>query len=110
MPSCLITNVTEDRILEACHIKPFSKCESEEEQYDVANGIVLTPTYHVLFDLGFISFKDNGTILISPFLSNMNKSRLQLIDGKTYRIPKKCSKYLEYHRKNIYNQIPDLTV
>ena len=110
MPCCIITNVTEDRILEACHIKPFSKCDNEEEQYDVANGIVLTPTYHVLFDLGFISFQDNGTILISPFLSNMNKNRLQLSDGKKYRIPQKCSKYLDYHRKYIYNQIPELTL
>lgn len=110
MPSCLITSVTEDRILEACHIKPFSKCESEDEQYDVANGLVFTPTYHVLFDLGFISFKDNGEILISPFLSNMNKNRLQLVESKKYRIPTKCAKYLDYHRSNIFNQIPDLNI
>ena len=32
MPQCLITNVTEDRILEACHIKPFSICDNEDEQ------------------------------------------------------------------------------
>ena len=110
MPQCLITNVTEDRILEACHIKPFSKCDNEEEQYDVANGLVFTPTYHVLFDLGFISFRDDGVILISPFLSNMNKNRLQLVDDKKYRIPDKCAKYLDYHRKNIFNQIPDLDI
>lgn len=110
MPQCLITNVTEDRILEACHIKPFSKCENEDEQYDVANGLVFTPTYHVLFDLGFISFKDDGEILISPFLSNMNKSRLQLVEDKKYRIPAKCAKYLDYHRKNVFNQIPDLNI
>lgn len=110
MPQCLITNVTEDRILEACHIKPFSKCDNEDEQYDVANGLVFTPTYHVLFDLGFISFKDDGVIMISPFLSNMNKSRLQLIEDKKYRIPSKCAKYLDYHRKNVFNQIPDLNI
>ena len=110
MPSCLITSVTEDRILEACHIKPFSKCDSEDEQYDIANGLVFTPTYHVLFDLGFISFKDSGEILISPFLSNMNKNRLQLVENKKYRIPPKCAKYLEYHRNNIFNQIPDLNI
>lgn len=110
MPSCLITSVTEDRILEACHIKPFSKCENEDEQYDIANGLVFTPTYHVLFDLGFISFKDNGEILISPFLSNMNKNRLQLVESKKYRIPTKCAKYLDYHRSNIFNQIPDLNI
>ena len=110
MPNCLITGVTEDRILEACHIKPFSKCDGEDEQYDVANGLVFTPTYHVLFDLGFISFKDDGEILISPFLSNMNKNRLQLGENKKYRIPTKCAKYLDYHRTHVFNQIPDLDI
>ena len=110
MPACVITKVTEDRILEACHIKPFSKCDNDEEKYDINNGIILTPTYHVLFDLGFISFNDDGTILISPFLSNMNKNRLNLIEGKQYRLLSGSSTYLEYHRKNIFNQIPDLTL
>lgn len=107
MPACVITKVTEDRILEACHIKPHN-ISTDKEMYDVHNGLIMTPTYHKLFDLGFISFNDNGTILVSPFLSNMNKQRLNIDDGKQYRIPKECAIYLVYHRANIYNQIPDL--
>ena len=38
----------------------------------------------------------------------MNKQRLNIDDGKQYRIPKECAIYLAYHRANIYNQIPDL--
>ena len=106
MPACIITKVTEDRILEACHIKPYNVC-NEEEKYDSNNGLVMTPTYHKLFDMGFISFTDNGTILISPFLSNMNKQRLGLVDNHQYRIPRGCAAYLEYHRSNVYNQIPE---
>ena len=109
MPACIITKVTEDRILEACHIKPYSVC-TDDEKYDPHNGLVMTPTYHKLFDMGFISFNDNGTIIISPFLSNMNKKRLELEDNKQYRIPKTCATYLAYHRTNIYNQIPDLNL
>lgn len=109
MPACIITKVTEDRILEACHIKPYSVC-NDDEKYDPHNGLVMTPTYHKLFDMGFISFNDNGTIIISPFLSNMNKKRLELEDNKQYRIPKTCATYLAYHRTNIYNQIPDLNL
>ena len=109
MPACVITKVTEDRILEACHIKPYSVC-SETEKYDVNNGLVMTPTFHKQFDMGFISFQDNGTIIISPFLSNMNKQRLDLADNKQYRIPRDCSEYLAYHRANVYNQIPDLNL
>ena len=107
MPACIITKVTEDRILEACHIKPYNVCD-EDEKYDVANGLVMTPTYHKLFDLGFISFDDKGCLLISPYLSNMNKKRLCIIDNAQYMVPKKCAKYLSYHRENIFNKLPDV--
>lgn len=110
MSCCIITKVTEDRILEACHIKPYNKCENEHEQYDVNNGIIMTPTYHVLFDLGFISFKDDGTIIISPFLSNLNKQRLNLKDNTKYMMPKGKAKYLSYHRENVFNRIPDFDI
>lgn len=109
MPACIITKVTEDRILEACHIKPFNVC-NDDEKYDVKNGLVMTPTYHRLFDMGFISFNDDGTILISPFLSNMNRQRLGLSESHQYRIPRSAASYLSYHRANIYNQIPDLQI
>ena len=107
MPACIITKVTEDRILEACHIKPYNAC-NEDEKYDVANGLVMTPTYHKLFDLGFISFDDKGYLLISPYLSNMNKKRLCIADNVQYMVPKKCAKYLSYHRENIFNKLPDV--
>lgn len=107
MPACIITKVAEDRILEACHIMPYS-LSSDEEKYDVNNGLVMTPTYHKLFDMGFISFNDDGKIKVSPFLSNMNRKRLNLDENKQYRIPKDCAKYLQYHRNNIFNQVPDL--
>ena len=38
----------------------------------------MTPTYHTLFDLGFISFEDDGKLLVSPFLSNITKHGLLL--------------------------------
>lgn len=113
MPSCIITKVTDDRILEACHIKPHNISLSEgkkEELTDVHNGLIMTPTYHKLFDMGFISFNDNGAILISPFLSNMNKKRLNLRDNDQYKIPKECASYLAYHRTNVFNQIPDIFI
>ena len=110
MPLCPFTNVTEDRILQACHIKPFSDCNTDEERYDYKNGITMTPTYHILFDLGMISFKNNGELLVSPFLSNMNKSRLNLKEGHIYRIQSGSDNYLEYHRTNVFCKMPDLDI
>lgn len=101
MPFCIFTYVTDDRLLQACHIKPHRFCE-ESEKYDYKNGITMTPTYHVLFDLGFISFKDNGELMVSPFLTNRNRDLLNLKSGKTYRLQSGSEKYLKYHRENIF--------
>ena len=81
MPFCPFTMIADDRLLVACHIKPFADCESDDERYDPKNGITMTPTYHTLFDLGFISFEDDGRLLVSPFLSNITKKRLNIKDG-----------------------------
>lgn len=101
MPFCIFTNVTDDRILQACHIKPHRVC-NESEKYDYKNGIIMTPTYHVLFDLGFISFEDNGELMVSPFLTNRNRDLLNLKPGKSYRLQSGSEKYLKYHRDNIF--------
>lgn len=108
MPYCPFTHVADDRILVACHIKPFSVCNNDEERYDCKNGITMTPTYHTLFDLGFISFEDDGKLLVSPFLSNITKQRLNLKDGQNIRLQTGSAKYLEYHRNNIFCKMPSL--
>ncbi|MBQ8304473.1 MAG: HNH endonuclease [Clostridia bacterium] len=104
MPACVITGVADDRLLIACHIKPYSICD-EEEEFDANNGIIMTPTFHYMFDIGFISFKDNGELMISDFLSNLNKKRLDIYNGKPCAINTKSKKYLEYHRKNIFSRV-----
>ena len=68
----------------------------------------MTPTYHTLFDLGFISFEDDGKLLVSPFLSNITKQRLNLKDGQNIRLQTGSAKYLEYHRNNIFCKMPSL--
>lgn len=108
MPFCPFTMVADDRMLVACHIKPFSECDSDEERYDPKNGITMTPTYHTLFDLGFISFEDDGTLLVSPFLSNITKKRLQLNEGGKIRLQTGSGKYLAYHRENIFCKMPNI--
>lgn len=104
MPSCAITQVADDRILVACHIKPYAVC-AEDEEFDVNNGVILTPTFHYMFDIGFISFDDDGSLLISPFLSNLNKTRLHIRDKQPCSINHKSKKYLKYHREHIFSKI-----
>ena len=66
--------------------------------------------YHTLFDLRFISFEDDGTLLVSPFLSNITKSRLNLKDGNKVRLQNGSGKYLKYHRDNIFCKMPVISL
>lgn len=106
MPSCVISQVADDRILIACHIKPFAKCD-EAEEFDENNGIILTPTYHYLFDIGFISFDENANLIVSDFLSKLNQKRLHIETGQASQIKNttKRQEYLKYHRNNIFQKV-----
>lgn len=106
MRECLITGVNDERVLIASHIKPWAICHSIEEKTDKYNGLLLTPTYDRLFDQGFITFLTDGTLQVSPYISQVNIKRLGLINNKTYPLKqhKKREFYLEYHRKEIFKK------
>jgi hypothetical protein len=61
---CRITGVTYQAHLFASHIKPWRE-STNEERLNGENGLLLTPSIDHLFDRGFISFEDNGELLIS---------------------------------------------
>ena len=102
---CIITRVNDERILMASHIKPWS-VSNDTEKIDHNNGLVLTPTYDKLFDQGFITFEDDGGIVISPYISPLNIKKLNLAQGRKYVFPQtdKRKKYLAYHREHIFKK------
>ena len=53
-------------------------------------------------------FENDGTLLISPFISNITKKRLNLKDGMPIRLQTGSDKYLEYHRENIFCKMPTI--
>lgn len=100
--SCPFTHIDEFRLLVASHIKPNAVCNQKEEA-DPNNGIMLSPLFDKLFDKGFISFKDNGDIMISDWLSPQNKSRICFdYDKNDLRLNDERKKYLIYHRDNVF--------
>lgn len=62
---CRITGVANQRHLRASHIKPW-RASTNFEKLDGNNGLLLSPHIDHLFYRGFISFADNGAILVSP--------------------------------------------
>ena len=61
---CAVTRFDKIEILIASHIVPWSKA-TNEERLDVHNGILLSPNYDALFDKHFITFSNEGNIVLS---------------------------------------------
>ena len=97
--------VSDDRLLIASHIKPWVMSNTAEKT-DPKNGFMLTPTIDFLFDRGFITFTNDKKMLISPWLSKITCSKLQIIPEKKYdMLPiQGRERYLNYHREHIFKK------
>lgn len=96
--SCVISKFDDSRFLIASHIKPWKK-SNNLEKIDKFNGLLLLPTFDKLFDLGFISFDDDGKIIISKYLKEIEK--LNLSEKVMIKIKEQNKTYLEFHRNEI---------
>ena len=88
-------------LLVAGHIKPW-RISNDRERLDVYNGILLSPNYDKAFDLGYISFQNNGQILLCE--SAINDLELLNINNssRVNSFSPFHNKYLEYHRNNMF--------
>ena len=100
---CRVTGANKIAHLIASHIKPWSK-SNNRERLDGNNGLLLSPHIDHLFDKGYISFDDNGELLISKVA---DKSTLKFWHVETKNVgaftDEQC-KYLEYHRQHIFKE------
>lgn len=104
-PACRVTGVDNPSLLIASHIKPWARCSSHEERLDAENGLMLTPTIDHLFDKGFISFSDDGLLLVSPKLSETDRSRLGIDSQRVVGAFRGRQRvYLAYHRNEIFRR------
>ena len=105
MSSCPITKISDISLLRHSHIKPWS-VSTDEEKLDGYNGLLLEYGYDMLFDRGWITFENDGTLLISPKIPKELLNLYWLLKhGEKYNIYNKSgkrSKYLEYHREHVY--------
>lgn len=101
---CALTGCELTEILLSSHIKPYRDCDTNREAYDVHNGFLFSPNVDRLFDYGYISFDDEGKIMISEKISKEDLEVLGLnAEMKLTKIEPKHREYLAYHRKNIFN-------
>lgn len=104
---CCVTGLAVPALLRASHIKPWAKCQSDDERLDVFNGFLLAPHVDALFDGGWISFSDQGSLLISEALPYA--ARVQLGVSSEWNIPNlkpEHASYLTFHRANEFRRAP----
>ena len=61
--ACSVTGASDTSMLIASHIKPWRICQ-DGERLDPCNGLLLSPNLDRAFDKGYISFADDGSVLI----------------------------------------------
>lgn len=86
---------------DACHIKPYAVC-NEEEMLDPNNSILLLSSIHRAFDHGYISFNDEGRIIISKKLEKWEWQCLGLSGEERIRMPGNRNIFMKYHRDCIF--------
>lgn len=103
---CIISNISFKPLLEGCHIRPWSDSELNKERLDVNNGILLTRNFHKLFDDGFITFSDEGKLILSKLLDYETVDKLGIEHGRQYnlKLNPERKKYMRYHRENIFDK------
>jgi putative restriction endonuclease len=97
---CRITGVDNPIHLRASHCKPWRDSDNAE-RLDGENGLLLTPSIDHLFDWGFISFKGDGALIISPVAHRASLERMGVPTASDLNVgtfsPGQC-RFLEYHR------------
>ena len=98
--ACCVCGIDLPHMLIASHIKPFRDCGYTVEAMDSNNGLLLCRNHDYLFDQGYISFDDDGHILLTneclekQDVYNVHKGFI--LNQKHMTNSRK--KFLEYHR------------
>ena len=99
--SCCLCHMKNSALLTASHIKPWAKSKATEK-LDEDNGFLLCPNHDALFDKGFITFDNDGKIVISKKLSEQDCKCANVSVGMKIELSDGNKKYLRYHQKYVF--------
>jgi hypothetical protein len=101
---CWLTGTIDRRHLRAIHIKPWC-VSNDREKLDPNNGLLLSPHVEHLFRRGYISFTDEGELLVSKALNPVVLGVWGLTAATTreaFSVEQRV--YLAYHRKSVFEK------
>ena len=101
--TCIVTGIDDKRLLLASHVRPWS-VSSNRQRLSSENGLLLSPLYDKLFDVGLITFSEEGYILCSKELDKKNIDLIKINKNKKYdlRTSSELLENLKYHQNTIF--------
>lgn len=101
--SCVITGISNKKILIASHIKPW-RSANNAERLSENNGLLLSPLFDKLFDLGLMTFQKNGKVIFSNQLSSEDRAIVSVNENKIFLtgINTELKTNLEYHNDVVF--------
>ena len=102
---CAVTGLAVPELLRASHIKPWADCAADAERLDVFNGLLLAVHLDAAFDRGFVTFPDDGALVIGPELGPMEREILGLTaDARLAEVAEAHWPYLRWHREQVFRR------
>lgn len=100
---CCVTGLAVPELLRASHIRPWALCDADEQRLDVFNGLLLSPNLDALFDGGWVSFLETGSMV---FAASCPQRALELLgvtaDSHVRGLTSEHLPYLEFHRDRVF--------
>ena len=100
---CVVTGIDVEPVLRASHIKAYAEC-TEDEKYDLNNGLLLSANVDALFDRHLITFDEDGKLLISKALTEGQRFFLGIAGPIQLHLNDKQKCYMNIHRELFYKQ------
>ena len=97
---CMLCNISVKQMLIASHIKEFSE-STKQESLDVNNGLLLCANHDKLFDQHLISFDNQGMIMISEELKNIDLDKININQSLQIDTNDQIENYMSFHREKL---------
>ncbi len=88
-------------MLRASQIKRWAACETNPEQLDVNNGLLLAPHLDAVFDIELMTVADDWAVVVSTRLDAAARALLSVAEPlRVERLSAGHRAYLGWHREN----------
>jgi hypothetical protein len=99
---CALTGLDLLEFLRASHIKPWRDWDNRE-RLDPYNGLLLSPAYDAAFDIGLISFDEDGRVMLSAVLTPARAAEVEVSQSvRINGLDKRQAAYLGYQRRHVF--------